>query len=59
MFLHDVHVYVYYLGGLRGESSDDLMAGNESEKINTEIRENISHCPVGFCRATDHFSWNA
>lgn len=51
-------VHVYILSRLRGENSDDLMAGNEGEKINTEIRENISHRPVGFCRATNHFSWN-
>lgn len=51
-------MHVYYLGGLRKESSDDLVAGDEGEKVNTEIRKDISHCPVGFCRATNHFSWN-
>lgn len=52
------HVHVYYLGGLRRESSDDLVASDEGEKVNAEIRKNISHRPVGFCRATNHFSWN-
>lgn len=52
------HVCVYYSGRLRGESSDDLVAGDEGEKINTEIRKNVSHRPVGVCRATDHFSRN-
>lgn len=46
------------LGGLRGENGDDFVKGDKGEKINTEIRENVSHRPVGFCRATDHFSWN-
>lgn len=41
--------HAHYLGGMRGESSDDLVAGDEGEKINTEIREDISHRPVGFC----------